>query len=152
MTEYHSLVFIGVLIPRCMARVRSFSPNTQFVILLRHESGCGVGATMQTGAGCLDIHTVHNHSSLIHAPLVRLLFPLSFSSLSCSHEQIFTAAPTTRKEQPHWGWEETPLGVGGGDPPHPNNFLSDKELASKLLVSYLASNFPSLFYLLLKKE
>jgi hypothetical protein len=43
-------------------------------------------------------------------------------------------------------------GGGGNPPPHPNNFLSDKELASKLLVSDLASNFPSLFYLLLKEE
>jgi len=33
--------------------------------------------------------------------------------------------------------------VGGN--PHPNNFLSDKELASKLLVSDLASNFPFSF-------
>jgi hypothetical protein len=82
--------------------------------------------------------------------MLHLLFPHYFLSLFCSHEQIFTTASTNRQAEPHWWWLEG--GGGGAEDPHPNNFLSDKELASKLLVSDLASNFLFLFYLLFKKD
>jgi len=108
MTEYYSLVFIGVLSSRCMVRVRSFSPNTQLLILLRHESGCGVGATMYTAAGWLDIYTVHDHSSLIHAPLVHLLFPLFFFfSFLFARANIYS----------HSDQEERATTLCGGEPP-----------------------------------
>jgi Na+/H+ antiporter NhaC len=72
---------------------------------------------------------------------VHLLFPLFFFfSFLFARANIYS-----RSDQ-----EERATTLGGT--PHPNNFLSDKEIASKLLVSDLASNFLSLFYLLLKKE
>jgi hypothetical protein len=72
------------------------------------------------------------------------LFPLFFFfSFLFARANIYSRSDQEKRA--------TTLG-GGGRPPHPNNFLSDKELASKLLVSDLASNVHSLFYLLLKKE
>jgi hypothetical protein len=68
--------------------------------------------------------------------MVHLLFPLFFFARA----NIYS-----RSNQ-----EERATTVGGN--PHPNNFLSDKELTSKLLVSDLVSWFFFFSFLLLKKK
>ena len=139
MTKYHSLVFIGVLSSRCTVRVRSFSPNTQLLILLRHEGGCGVGATMYTAAGWLDIHTVHDHSSLIHVPLVHLLFPLFFFfSFLFARANIYSRSDQEERA--------TTLG-GGGETPTQITFFPTKNLHQNywFLTLHLTSLLFSIF-------